>query len=46
MDRRALLKALAAAPLAATLPAWAAPASPQRLLVLVYLYGGNDGYNT
>ena len=46
MDRRALLKALAAAPLAATLPAWTAPASPQRLLVLVYLYGGNDGYNT
>jgi len=46
MDRRALLKALAAAPLAATVPAWAAPATPQRLLVLVYLYGGNDGFNT
>jgi len=46
MDRRALLKALAAAPLAATLPSRAAGASPQRLLVMVYLYGGNDGYNT
>ena len=45
MDRRALLKALAAAPLAATLPAWPAE-SPRRLLVLVYLYGGNDGFNT
>ena len=46
MDRRQLLKALAAAPLAASLPAWAAPARPRRLLVLVFLYGGNDGYNT
>ena len=45
MDRRALLKALAAAPVAAALPAWPASA-PQRLLVLVYLYGGNDGFNT
>ena len=45
MDRRTLLKALAAAPLAATLPAMAAPA-PNRLLVLVFLYGGNDAYNT
>src|SRR5205085_12273025 len=42
MDRRTLLKALAAAPLAATLPSWAAGASNQRLLVLVFLYGGND----
>jgi uncharacterized protein (DUF1501 family) len=46
MDRRELLKALAAAPLAASLPAWAQPARPERLLVLVFLYGGNDGYNT
>ncbi len=44
-DRRRLLQALAAAPLAATLPAWAAPERP-RLLVMVYLYGGNDGFNT
>ena len=46
MDRRALLKALAAAPLAATVPSWAAPAQGNRLLVLVFLYGGNDGFNT
>jgi uncharacterized protein (DUF1501 family) len=46
MKRRDLLKAFAAAPLAAALPAFAAPANPQRLLVMVYLYGGNDGYNT
>src|SRR5687768_4751305 len=46
MDRRELLKALAAAPLAASLPAWAQPSRPERLLVLVFLYGGNDGYNT
>ena len=45
MDRRALLKALAAAPLAATLPAFAQPAR-ERLLVMVFLYGGNDGFNT
>lgn len=43
--RRRLLQALAAAPLAASLPSpGAAPAS--RLLVMVYLYGGNDGFNT
>jgi len=47
MDRRALLKALAAAPLAACLPSGAADsARPRRLLVLVFLYGGNDGFNT
>ena len=44
--RRRLLQALAAAPLAATLPSLGAPARPQRLLVMVFLYGGNDGYNT
>jgi len=46
MDRRSLLKALAAAPLAAALPLGAAPAQPSRLLVLVFLYGGNDAFNT
>ena len=43
--RRRVLKALAAAPLALSLPALAR-AQPQRLLVLVFLYGGNDGFNT
>jgi uncharacterized protein (DUF1501 family) len=48
MDRRSLLKALAAAPLAA----YGAPSplgegrGEGRLLVLVFLYGGNDSYNT
>ena len=50
MDRRSVLKALAAAPLAVR-----ASPSPsgegrrgegQRLLVLVFLYGGNDAFNT
>ena len=44
-QRRRILQALAAAPLALSLPAGAAPARP-RLLVLVFLYGGNDAYNT
>jgi uncharacterized protein (DUF1501 family) len=44
--RRSLLKALAAAPLAASLPAFAATQAKPRLLVLVFLYGGNDGFNT
>jgi uncharacterized protein (DUF1501 family) len=43
--RRRLLQALAGAPLAATLPAWANQDSA-RLLVLVYLHGGNDAFNT
>lgn len=43
--RRSFLHALAAAPLAATLPS-VASAPRNRLLVLVYLHGGNDGYNT
>jgi uncharacterized protein (DUF1501 family) len=43
--RRALLQALAASPLALSLPTLAAePRS--RLLVMVFLYGGNDAYNT
>jgi len=46
MDRRSLLKALAAAPFACALPARAATQDHRRLLVLVYLYGGNDAYNT
>ena len=47
MDRRSLLKALAAAPLAASLPAFAqSPAADGKLLILVFLYGGNDAYNT
>ena len=44
--RRRLLKALAAAPLAAAWPTVAAVPAPNRLLVMVFLYGGNDGYNT
>lgn len=44
-DRRRLLQALAAAPLALSLRSVAA-APPARLLVLVYLHGGNDGFNT
>ncbi|HEX7465495.1 MAG TPA: hypothetical protein VF309_02565, partial [Usitatibacter sp.] len=44
--RRRLLQALAAAPLAASWPALAAGPSANRLLVLVFLYGGNDAYNT
>lgn len=45
MRRRQFLQVLGSVPLAATLPARAA-GKPQRLLVLVYLHGGNDGYNT
>src|SRR5688500_6821406 len=43
--RRRLLKALAATPLAA-LPGARASATSNRLVVLVFLYGGNDGFNT
>lgn len=46
LTRRRLLQALAAAPLAAALPTRAAPQPPKRLFVMVYLHGGNDGYNT
>ena len=47
MKRRELLRALAAAPFAMTLSGAARASTPsQRLLVLVYLHGGNDGYNT
>jgi uncharacterized protein (DUF1501 family) len=44
--RRRLLQAVATVPFAASLPMRAAEARPNRLLVLVYLYGGNDAYNT
>jgi len=44
--RRRLLQALAAAPIVARLPAFAAPPQGNRLLVLVFLYGGNDNFNT
>lgn len=43
--RRRLLQALAASPLALSVPSLAAGAK-QRLLVLAFLYGGNDGFNT
>jgi len=45
-QRRRLLKALAAAPLALRAPALLAQQPSPRLFVMVYLYGGNDGYNT
>ena len=44
--RRRVLRALAAAPLAATIARGAAPAQRPRLFVMVFLYGGNDGFNT
>lgn len=53
MDRRSALKALAAAPWALTalpspaaIPAHALEGAPRRLTVFVFLYGGNDGFNT
>jgi uncharacterized protein (DUF1501 family) len=46
MQRRRFLETLAAAPFALGLPRIARAAAPSRLLVLVYLHGGNDGYNT
>ncbi|HTS85112.1 MAG TPA: DUF1501 domain-containing protein [Usitatibacter sp.] len=45
-SRRRLLQALAAAPVAASLPSLAVEGEPNRLLVLVFLWGGNDCYNT
>jgi uncharacterized protein (DUF1501 family) len=44
--RRRLLQALAAAPLALRAPAHAGTPGGNRLLVLVFLYGGNDAFNT
>lgn len=44
-DRRRFLQALAAAPLAASVRGFA-QAPQQRLLVMVFLYGGNDSFNT
>jgi uncharacterized protein (DUF1501 family) len=45
-SRRDFLRALAAAPVALSLPMQAAAPAANRLLVMVFLYGGNDGYNT
>src|SRR5512140_784984 len=44
--RRRMLKTLAAAPFALRAPSLFAQSAPQRLFVMVFLYGGNDGYNT
>ena len=44
--RRRFLQALAAAPIAARLPAYAHSPDGNRLLILVFLYGGNDNFNT
>jgi uncharacterized protein (DUF1501 family) len=44
--RRRMLKALAAAPFALRAPSLLAQSAPPRLFVMVFLYGGNDGYNT
>jgi uncharacterized protein (DUF1501 family) len=46
MHRRRFLESLAAAPLALALPRAAGAAAPTRLTILVFLHGGNDGYNT
>jgi len=46
LSRRRLLQALAAAPVAASLPSLAVEGEANRLLVLVFLWGGNDCYNT
>ncbi len=46
MKRREFLRILGSVPLAASVRAPAATAHSGRLLVLVYLHGGNDGYNT
>lgn len=45
-SRRRFLRALAATPLAVSATALAQPAQPRRLLVMVFLYGGNDAFNT
>jgi uncharacterized protein (DUF1501 family) len=44
--RRRFLQALAAAPLAASVSGFAQAPQPNRLLVMVFLYGGNDSFNT
>jgi uncharacterized protein (DUF1501 family) len=46
LSRRRILRALAASPLVACAPSFAAAAGRPRLLVLVFLYGGNDNFNT
>jgi uncharacterized protein (DUF1501 family) len=44
--RRKILQALAAAPFAASVPGMASAATSNRLLILIFLYGGNDNFNT
>jgi uncharacterized protein (DUF1501 family) len=46
MKRRDFLQLLGSVPLAASVPSLAGTPNANRLLILVYLYGGNDGYNT
>jgi len=46
VSRRRMLAALAAAPFALSSARAAPAAQPSRLFVMVFLYGGNDGYNT
>jgi len=46
ISRRGLLAALGCTPLALSLPSFAATPRAERLLVMVFLYGGNDSYNT
>jgi uncharacterized protein (DUF1501 family) len=46
ITRRRLLQALGCAPLALSLPSPGAEPRDARLLVMVFLYGGNDSYNT
>ncbi len=45
-SRREFLQALATVPFALSVPARAATPGANRLLVMVFLYGGNDAYNT
>jgi uncharacterized protein (DUF1501 family) len=45
-SRRRLLQALGSVPLALSLPSFGAAPRAERLLVMVFLYGGNDSYNT
>lgn len=45
-SRRRAMQALAAAPLAVAWPTLAMAPPANRLLVMVFLYGGNDAYNT
>src|SRR5258708_19278888 len=44
--RRGLIQAVGCGPLALSLPSFGAAPRAERLLVMVFLYGGNDSYNT